>query len=163
MVALLALSATGCGDDDECGDADGCNSPDSSTNSDSNVPDASADDAAAPDSTTPPDASSDAQVDAQADAGDPMCSFNRNCPQAERCECVEGEGCYCKLGERGTGELNDPCEDGNGCASSVCLEGPDDKTLCSIECNNGDDCGGDLPLCQEILFVGKVCTREPPA
>jgi hypothetical protein len=82
----------------------------------------------------------------------------------------EGEGlrcacdgvCACEEGARGTGGLNDSCTSGNDCASAVCLEGPPPSTLCTEACVDDGDCGGDLPVCADIAFVGRVCIRTPP-
>lgn len=88
------------------------------------------------------------------------CSFNADCGEGLRCAC-DG-ACACEAGDRGTGQLNDACVDGNDCASSVCLDGPPPSTLCTVACVDDDDCGGDLPLCADIAFVGRVCIRQPP-
>lgn len=92
------------------------------------------------------------------------CSFNRDCQLALRCECDELAGCACNPGVRGTGRNGlDPCVDGNACASALCVEGPPDSgSFCSDECVTKDDCGGKLPLCADIAFVGRVCIRTPP-
>lgn len=88
------------------------------------------------------------------------CSFNDDCPAAERCECDEATGCFCRLGARGTGVNGvDTCEDGNDCASAVCVEG-NGAYYCSGECVDGDDCGPQLPVCADIAFVGRICIRE---
>lgn len=90
------------------------------------------------------------------------CSFNDDCPAAERCECDEAEGCFCRIGARGTGANGvDTCVDGNDCASALCLEGQDGY-YCSGECADESDCGPALPLCADIAFVGRVCIRQPP-
>jgi hypothetical protein len=93
-----------------------------------------------------------------------MCSFNRDCHLALRCECNETTGCACKPGARGAGKNGiDPCTSGNECASSVCVEGPPDAgSFCSDECMTSNDCTGMLPLCSDIAFVGRVCIRTAP-
>lgn len=140
-----------------------------------------------PDATTPgdaklaedgslpePDASRDAGLDAPRDANlrdangpgavDAVCSFNRDCQIALRCECDEVNGCACKPGARGTGRNGtDPCATGNACASAVCVEGPPDSgSFCSDECATSADCVGKLPLCKTIAFVGRICIRTAP-
>jgi hypothetical protein len=90
-----------------------------------------------------------------------VCSFNADCGEGLRCAC-DGT-CACEVGARGTGRLNASCTTGNDCASSVCLEGPPPTTLCTEACVDDGDCGGDLPICADIAFVGRVCIREPPA
>jgi len=103
-------------------------------------------------------------IDGPGKAGD-VCSFNRECNAALRCECTETEGCACKAGTRGTGKNGiDPCADGNVCASSLCVEGPPDSgSFCSEECKTSADCTGKLPLCSDIAFVGRICIRTPPS
>ena len=92
------------------------------------------------------------------------CSFNRDCNAVLRCACVEGQGCVCEPGTRGTGRNGiDPCNDSNACASAVCVEGPPDSgSFCSDECDSSADCTGKLPLCSTIAFVGRICIRTPP-
>jgi hypothetical protein len=89
------------------------------------------------------------------------CSFNADCGEGLRCAC-DG-ACACEVGARGTGRLNDACVSGNDCASSVCLDGPPPSTLCTEACVDDGDCGGDLPICADIAFVGRVCIRTAPA
>jgi hypothetical protein len=89
------------------------------------------------------------------------CSFNADCGEGLRCAC-DGP-CACEVGVRGAGRLNDACTSGNDCASAICLEGPPPSTLCTEACVDADDCGGDLPICADIAFVGRVCIRAPPA
>jgi hypothetical protein len=112
---------------------------------------------------TSTDAGVPAIVDGPGEAG-AECAFNRECNAALRCECSETAGCSCKAGARGTGQNGvSPCTDGNACASSVCVEGPPDAgSFCSDECKTSADCTGNLPLCSDIAFVGRVCIRQPP-
>lgn len=96
-------------------------------------------------------------------AGD-ECSFNWDCQLGLRCEC---DGlCACKTGARGTTKPGATCTSGNDCISAVCLDGPSTDQLCSDECKTpGDpapDCPTLLPKCQDVAFVGRICTREPP-
>jgi len=117
----------------------------------------------------PGDASTDAPRDAFVRDGNgpgeagAVCSFNYDCQSALRCECDETTGCECKPGVRGTGRNGvDPCVDGNGCISAVCVEGPADSGFfCSDECGTSADCIGKLPLCSTIAFVGRICIRQP--
>jgi hypothetical protein len=101
-------------------------------------------------------------VDGPGMAGE-ECSFNRDCKAALRCECVEPDPCTCKAGTRGTGRNGiDACNDGNACASSLCVEGPTGTgSFCSDECKTSADCTGKLPLCSDIAFVGRICIRTP--
>ena len=99
----------------------------------------------------------------QSDAGPPgaACSFNRDCRVEERCECDELTGCFCAIGERGEGVLGvTACVDGNDCASSLCLEGPNDALVCSGPCETAEDCQGETPVCADIAFVGRICIRQ---
>lgn len=92
-----------------------------------------------------------------------VCSFNRDCRTEERCECTEEDGCACAVGQRGTGQLGiDACTDGNDCASSLCLEGPNDALVCSGPCEDESDCEGAVPVCADIAFVGRICVRTAP-
>jgi hypothetical protein len=93
-----------------------------------------------------------------------MCTFNRDCHLALRCDCNETAGCACKAGARGTGKNGvDPCTSGDDCASSVCVEGPPDSgSFCTDECESSNDCTGVLPLCSDIAFVGRICIRTAP-
>jgi hypothetical protein len=44
----------------------------------------------------------------------------------------------------------------------VCVEGPaDGGFFCSDQCATSNDCGGALPLCSTIAFVGRICIRTP--
>lgn len=101
------------------------------------------------------------------DGGAPIaCSFNSDCPSDRRCECDEAAGCWCLPGVRGTGQNGvDMCTTGNECASALCIEGPGPSGThyCSAECESDDDCGGNLPVCRDIVFVGRVCIRAPEA
>ncbi|MCA9608217.1 MAG: hypothetical protein KC619_21555, partial [Myxococcales bacterium] len=107
---------------------------------------------------------SDAAVPSSDAAEGAICSFNRDCAAAARCECDEATGCMCATGTRGTGVNGvDTCTDGNDCASALCVEGPDSVTFyCSDECGTDSDCTGALPRCIDIAFVGRVCVRIPP-
>jgi hypothetical protein len=91
-----------------------------------------------------------------------VCSFNADCGASLRCAC-DGD-CSCQPGVRGTGRLGDPCESGDDCASSVCVEGPDTATsfLCSDACDDDDDCAGELPVCADIALIGRLCIRQAP-
>jgi hypothetical protein len=109
-----------------------------------------------------------ADLDASgSDAGAPIvCSFNSDCPPDRRCECTEEEGCFCLPGARGTGQNGiDTCTNGNDCASAVCVEGSasSGQYYCSGECETGDDCRSNLPVCRDIAFVGRICIRDPEA
>ena len=116
------------------------------------------------------DTDKDAGVTPGKDANGPgadgdQCTFNRDCQSALRCECEEPNGCFCKPGARGTGKNGvDPCDSGNQCESSLCVEGPTDgESFCSDECKDETECGGQLPRCLPIPGLGaNVCTREPP-
>lgn len=90
------------------------------------------------------------------------CSFNRECMAALRCECSETSGCACKPGARGTGRNGiDPCDAGEACRSSLCIEGPPGMgSFCSDECKTEADCTGKLPVCADIALVGRVCIRQ---
>ncbi len=89
------------------------------------------------------------------------CTFNSDCPLAERCECADF-ACTCQIGQRGTGVAGvDPCIDGNDCESSLCVEGNGGIYFCSGECTSAAQCGPNLPLCANIAFIGQVCIRDP--
>ena len=152
-----------------------CASTDSSGGTEAGGSEAGQGDAtAASDSYVPePDASKDGGVDAPRDANGRdangpgalggICSFNWDCQSALRCECNEATGCACKPGARGTGRNGvDPCTSGNACESAVCVEGPADAGFfCSDECVTSAGCGGKLPVCTTISFVGRICVRAP--
>ncbi len=72
------------------------------------------------------------------------CFFNTDCEEGNRCQDVGGEDIVacCVPGERGTGALGDACEDENGCASGICLEG-----FCSDDCMDDESCPDSLPCC----------------
>ncbi len=107
-----------------------------------------------------PDAAAEARVDAGGSHA--VCTFNRDCPSTERCACDEATGCFCETGARGTGVNGvDACASSNDCASSVCVQGQGGAYVCSGECASNADCGGKLPLCSDIAFVGKICVRTP--
>lgn len=113
-----------------------------------------------------PTTSDDAHDDDEVVFGDgvlgDVCSFNADCGESLRCAC-DGD-CSCQPGVRGTGRLGEPCESGDDCASSVCVEGPDTAAdfLCSDACDDDDDCTGDLPVCADIALVGRLCIRQAP-
>lgn len=110
----------------------------------------------------PSDVPSDAPSDAEASGSHSVCVFNRECPATERCACDVATGCFCETGPRGTGVNGvDACVTSNDCASSVCVEGPGGAYVCSGECAGSADCGGKLPVCSNIAFVGKICVRTP--
>jgi hypothetical protein len=113
-------------------------------------------------STTGVDAGS-GPVDAAFDAkgSNAVCSFNKDCPSAERCECDEVTGCFCHIGVRGTGKNGiDQCVTGNDCQSALCIEGPTKNVFyCSDECKTAAQCTGMLPKCTNIALVGMVCVR----
>jgi hypothetical protein len=145
------------GDDAGSGDGDGAATGDddaSSSGRDATGPDGDA-------GTSPGDASSAKDANGPGEAGAP-CSFNRDCSAALRCECDETAGCACAPGPRGTGRNGiDPCDGGDQCASSLCVEGPGGAYVCSDECVTPADCTGALPLCTDIAFVGRICIRDP--
>lgn len=95
------------------------------------------------------------------EAGDD-CVFNYDCQLALRCECDQGV-CTCEPGARGTGQNGiTACDGGEDCASSLCVEGPGDSGVhyCSDECVSNADCTGQLPKCEAISFIGKICIRN---
>jgi hypothetical protein len=97
---------------------------------------------------------------------DGTCSFNRECPADQRCACSETDGCACADGARGTGRSGvDTCTSGDDCASSLCIESNETQAgggvfYCSDECATHDDCTGALPVCMDIVYVGRVCVRD---
>lgn len=119
---------------------------------------------ASPDVQSSPDVVSvgdDATV-ADVSSSDKACTFNADCPAAERCECSVAKGCFCKIGARGTGKSGlDICKDGNDCETALCVEGPGGAYYCSGPCKSAADCAGKLPLCSNIAFVGQICIRDP--
>lgn len=120
---------------------------------------------AAPTDAAPTDApAGDAVSPSNPDGGaGATCVFNRDCADGLRCECSETAGCACRPGARGTGRTGvTVCTSGNDCASSLCVEGPDARSYCSDECTTAAMCGGMLPRCIEVSFVGRVCARVPP-
>ncbi|HEY3356732.1 MAG TPA: hypothetical protein VGQ83_26005 [Polyangia bacterium] len=129
---------------------------------------ASADAAPATDGPADAAAATDGPADttfATGDASNAACTFNADCPAAERCECSEALGCFCHLGARGTGVSGvDPCTDGNDCATSLCVEG-NGAFYCSGPCTCAGacpaECGPQLPVCASIAFVGQICIRSP--
>jgi len=110
------------------------------------------------------DSGTSGSMDAAFDAtgSNAVCSFNKDCPSAERCECDEATGCFCHIGVRGTGKNGiDTCVTGNDCASALCVEGPTNGTFyCSDECMNAGQCTGMLPKCTNIALVGMICVRN---
>lgn len=106
------------------------------------------------------DGGDDAASDAGPGSGAP-CTFNSDCPDAERCACTEADGCACETGARGTGQSGvDTCVDGNDCETSLCVEGPGTDFICSGPCVDDSDCTGQLPVCADITFVGRICIRQ---
>ncbi len=109
----------------------------------------------------------DANVEDDANVEGPIaCALNSDCAPELRCECNEEVGCFCLPGARGTGQNGvDTCTGSNDCASALCLEGPasSDAFYCSDECETDEDCLPNLPICRDIFFVGRVCTRAPDA
>lgn len=89
------------------------------------------------------------------------CSFNVDCPSDQRCECSDDTGCACAIGARGTAKAGEPCQTGDDCTSALCLQGPNNAYVCSDQCTQASDCPPNLPLCQNISFVGQICTRQP--
>ncbi len=88
------------------------------------------------------------------------CTFNRQCVAEARCACDEQTGCFCELGPRGTGKNGvDPCTSSNDCQSSLCVEGPGGISYCSDECDTVAQCGGMLPRCLDVSFIGRICAR----
>jgi hypothetical protein len=103
----------------------------------------------------------DAQTSSDAMIG-AMCDLNRECASDQRCTCP-GDVCTCQMGARGAGQLGASCDDGDTCASALCVEGPvTDTFFCSVECESDADCGGALPRCVPIGGIGMICIREPP-
>jgi len=89
-----------------------------------------------------------------------VCTFNEDCPTAERCECDEQTGCLCLRGTRGAGEVGvDTCTSGNDCATALCVEGPGGTFYCSGPCSTEAQCAGELPVCADIALVGRICIR----
>jgi hypothetical protein len=120
--------------------------------------DAAGDLGATADGTAPVDAGGD--LGAGGDASHALCTFNADCPAAERCECDLVAGCSCELGARGTGVCGvDPCVDGNDCATALCVEGASGY-YCSCPCSGAGDCGPQLPVCAGIAGLGQICIRQ---
>lgn len=93
------------------------------------------------------------------------CILNWDCELSLRCECDEVLGCSCARGARGPGQNGkDSCpNDGNACASGLCIEGPPDSGyFCSDECESNTDCFSALPVCKPVATIGKICVRQPP-
>jgi hypothetical protein len=109
----------------------------------------------------PPDGGKDARptrVDGPGEVG-AECFFNRECKAALRCVCPNGVDCSCQPGTRGTGELGAPCDAGDQCSSSVCVEGPGVDYFCTDECAGNANCMDPLPKC--IAFGGfGFCARD---
>ncbi|MCO4763689.1 MAG: hypothetical protein KC502_19410 [Myxococcales bacterium] len=145
------------------------------TTGDAELSDAGSEDAASTDAAAQDDAGSAETGDAAAeDAGtgdaisadvqssNKACTFNADCPANERCECSVSAGCFCKVGARGTGKTGkDTCKSGNDCETALCVEGPGSVYYCSGPCKTTADCGGKLPICSSIAFVGQICIRDP--
>jgi len=158
ILLLVALAAGGCGAGpsrpadaaaadavgvDAAGDADG-----------------TGDTGAPADAATPGDAGVPADAAAPGDASNAPCTFNDDCPAAERCECDEVAGCFCRTGPRGTGVCGvDSCVDGNDCQTSLCVEGTG-AYYCSCPCTGPGSCGPQLPVCASIAGLGKICIRQ---
>lgn len=105
----------------------------------------------------------DAGVAEDAGGSGAACVFNDDCPAAERCECDEATGCFCRTGMRGTGVSGvDTCTDGNDCATSLCVEGSDGMFYCSGPCATDMDCGPALPRCIDVATLGRICARAAP-
>ncbi|MFO0557708.1 MAG: hypothetical protein U0269_06785 [Polyangiales bacterium] len=120
-------------------------------------------DAPSSDATSGEDGSTAMDAAASDGASGAVCSFNRECPASERCECDERNGCRCLTGARGTGAFGQPCSSGNDCASALCVEGPNaGQSLCSDECTGPAQCSGMLPRCVNVPTVGMFCARNPP-
>ncbi|MBN9165537.1 MAG: hypothetical protein BGO98_48645 [Myxococcales bacterium 68-20] len=161
IAAASLISA--CADDATSTPTGGTDKPDASTSKDKDS--GSTDDTDA-DTDTDKDAGTKPGKDANGPGADgDECTLNRDCQSALRCECDEATGCFCKPGTRGTGKNGvDPCDSGNQCESSLCVEGPTNgESFCSDECKDDTECGGQLPQCLPIPGLGaKICTREPP-
>ena len=125
------------------------------------LPACTADPAITADAATDAPIPKDVAVDAPTLDGGGRCSFNRDCPGAERCECAETTGCRCAPGARGTGQPGvAPCASGNECASALCVEGSGGGSLCSDACASDTDCPAALPRCLSISGVGRFCARD---
>ncbi len=163
---IMLVFLAGCDGGDDCGgEAGGTCGPGGAEGDGGTVTDFAVADVAPGDAAPVDAAPLDAQVDAQVDAGmssGTVCSFNRECPDNERCLCDEVTGCACTIGPRGTGVAGEPCTTGDDCASAVCLEGPNDDLVCTEECEDETTCPANLPQCLPIAFVGQVCVRQAP-
>jgi len=169
LVAVSSLVAFGavvaaCGDDA----ASPTDTPDATTPTPREAGQGGQDGGVEEDSATPEDGGAEASKDAGRDVNGPgeagaECVLNYDCQLALRCEC-EGFACTCKPGARGTGKNGvDPCDEGNDCVSSLCVEGPPDSgDFCSDECTTNADCTGKLPQCTTIAGLGRVCVRTTP-
>ncbi|MEO7096796.1 MAG: hypothetical protein ABI175_26290 [Polyangiales bacterium] len=162
FVLLVGLSLGGCSSD---GDGAPGTCP-STTCVDSGVEDAGARDVRDTETSSVDVAVMDAEtspvdvavVDAEAGAS---CTFNRECPPTDRCECIDFD-CRCRPGARGRGKNGvDTCTTGEDCASSLCAEGSDGKSYCSDECTSDATCGPALPRCIDVAGLGKICARAP--
>lgn len=114
----------------------------------------------------PIDSPADTDVSVDTDvASDPAnrdgeCVFNRECPADQRCTCVD-YACGCADGARGTGVNGvDTCVTGDDCASSLCVEGSGPAFYCTDECTTSDQCGGALPDCLDVAYIGRICVRS---
>jgi hypothetical protein len=97
--------------------------------------------------------------DEDAGIGD-TCTFNSDCSLNTRCECEDGL-CTCEWGTRGSGRSGiDICQNENHCATALCVEGHKNIFYCSGPCQNDNDCGPELPLCEKIAFLGPICIRK---
>ncbi len=106
------------------------------------------------------ESSVDGASDVATEAAAKTCTFNRDCPVAQRCACTDADGCACEVGPRGTGKSGiDTCTTGNDCESSLCVEGPGSVYTCSGECTGAGDCKGSLPKCVDVAGLGKICAR----
>ena len=139
----------------------GCSSSSSTSKGDGNAADAGAGDSAssvAPDASGASATGDASSVDAAGSGA--VCTFNADCPTAERCECSEATGCFCHIGTRGTGKNGvDTCKDGNDCETALCVEGPSSVFYCSGPCTSASGCTGMLPMCIDVAGIGKICTR----
>jgi len=129
-------------------------------------PDTSPDTAVVADASpdVPDDGALDASPDVAADSSLRACSFNRDCPEGERCSCDETTGCRCLAGPRGTGASGVArCTSGDDCASALCVEANGGFSLCSDACAAAGDCPAALPRCVSVPTVGRFCARDPAA
>ena len=161
MLSVFTALATGACSKDTTDGTAGPPGTEAGSDPDGGDPDAAAADSAAEEDGAIAPGTDAGIVDGPGKVG-ALCSFNRDCQAALRCECDETAGCACKTGTRGTGKKGvDSCTTGNTCASAVCVEGPPDSGFfCSDECDSSAECVGKLPLCSTIAFVGRICIRQ---